>query len=128
MCIMVSSICLLFSAGMVVGQTLKANSPQVPNSAHLALSDTVQEEWVQHYTSGIGVDYASAIAIDQLGNVYVTGKSEGYNSGYDYLTIKYDASGTEEWVARYNSPGSGDDEATAISVDADGNVCLFCSS
>ena len=38
--------------------------------------------------------------------------------------MKYDPSGAEQWVARYNGPGSGWDHANAIAVDAGGNVYI----
>jgi hypothetical protein len=34
-------------------------------------------------------DYANAIALDRLGNIYVTGGSFGNGTRYDYATIKY---------------------------------------
>ena len=40
----------------------------------------------------------------------------------DYATLKYDPEGTLLWENRYNGPGNGDDYATAIAVDGNGNV------
>ena len=78
--------------------------------------------WVARYNGpGNGYDIATAIAVDGAGNVYVTGRSEE-DLGNDYATIKYNSNGVEEWVARYNGTANSQDEATAIAVDASGNV------
>jgi len=80
-------------------------------------------EWVQRYDSTSLIDEATAIALDSLGNVYVTGKSQGSNTGFDYLTIKYDSAGNLVWRARYNNKDvNGADEAAAIALDSEGNV------
>jgi uncharacterized delta-60 repeat protein len=82
-----------------------------------------QEEWVERYNGpGNGEDVATAIAVDNNGNVYVTGYSKGQGTYYDYAIIKYNSYGQEEWVERYNGPGNGYDVATAIAVDNNGNV------
>jgi hypothetical protein len=65
---------------------------------------------------------ATAIAVDQSNNVYVTGYSEGTNSSLDIVMIKYDNNGNQIWLQRYNGPGNGDDEGIAITVDGNGNV------
>lgn len=81
------------------------------------------EEWVARYKGpGNEFDEAYAIAVDNSGNVYVTGRSYGDGTSYDYATIKYNSDGDEEWVARYNGYLESPDEASAIAVDISGNV------
>jgi uncharacterized delta-60 repeat protein len=87
-------------------------------------NSTGQEQWVARYDAG-GTpfrDYATAIAVDTLGNIYVTGTSEVSGTDFDYATIKYDSLGQQQWVARYNGPGGGFDQANAIAIDGSGNV------
>lgn len=83
----------------------------------------VQQEWVRHYTgSAPSQEVAVDMIMDQAGNVYVTGYSSNLGDGLDYLTIKYNSSGSKLWEARYNGNGNGDDFAAALAVDASGNV------
>jgi len=72
--------------------------------------------WTRRYNGpGNGDDGAYAIGVDSCDNTYVTGCSWN-GTDYDYATIKYDASGNELWVERYNGPGHGDDKAWDIAV------------
>jgi predicted Rdx family selenoprotein len=79
------------------------------------------ELWVKKYDGGFGGsnDTATALVVDSLDNVYVTGRSIGSN-GYDYATVKYDADGNELWVKRYDSGYT--DNALAIALDSSDNV------
>ncbi|MCC7158283.1 MAG: hypothetical protein IT281_01955, partial [Ignavibacteria bacterium] len=81
--------------------------------------------WVQSYNSGPAQqDDALAIAIDNIGNIYVTGTSlSNSGSGWDYLTIKYNSSGSQQWAKTYNGPVNlSRDEAYTVSPDNLGNV------
>jgi len=79
---------------------------------------TGEQLWASSYNGpGNSTDEAADIALDDLGNVYVTGFSSDSVTYADYATVKYDPSGAELWVRRYNGPGSGSDEASAIAVD-----------
>jgi len=82
-----------------------------------------QEQWVASYNGpGNALDFAFAIAVDSSGNVYMTGESYGLDSAYDYATIKYNSTGQQQWVARYNGPANYDDVAEAIALDGSANV------
>lgn len=67
-------------------------------------------------------DYSNSITVDAAGNVYVTGRSFGTGTETDFATIKYDASGNELWVQRYNGTNNSDDAGISVAVDASGNV------
>jgi uncharacterized delta-60 repeat protein len=79
--------------------------------------------WVRRYNGpGNSTDWASGIAVDNFGNVYVTGNSKGSGTNADYATLKYDSNGDTVWVRRYNGPGNGLDNPSAITLDGSGNV------
>lgn len=70
----------------------------------------------------IADDVAYGIAVDDEGNIYVTGRSIGIGTHYDFATIKYDSSGNQIWLARYNSATNGDDIAGSMALDSKGNI------
>ena len=85
---------------------------------------------------GPGYDAAKGIAVDALGNCYVTGAYEGVadfgggsltntspSSYADAFLVKYDAAGTLVW-ARSAGVTQATDEGTAVAVDSTGNVLV----
>jgi hypothetical protein len=90
--------------------------------ATIKYDSTGTQQWVARYDGpASSADFVEAMSIDDAGNIYVTGCSGGQGTGFDYATVKYNASGIEQWVARYNGP-FGDDRAYAIAVDDARNV------
>ena len=90
--------------------------------------------WVARYEGpSKGDDVAYGIVIDEsIGNLYVTGcsvnSSNVYVTSNDYVTIAYDLSGNELWVARYNGPANSNDIAKAINMDRFGNIFISGAS
>jgi uncharacterized delta-60 repeat protein len=82
-----------------------------------------KELWVARYDGPAhGDDVPAALALDGQGNVIVTGRSQGSESGLDFATLKYSPGMQEIWLRRFNGPVSGDDEPSALAMDAAGNV------
>ena len=85
-----------------------------------------QQQWLTRYNGppGNGSDVATAIVLDSMNNVYVTGRSErtGPFSDSDYATVKYNSAGQQQWVVRYNGPGNTDDRAAAMAIDGLDNI------
>ena len=83
--------------------------------------DTV---WTRRYNGPANKsDYCRKLAVDRSGNVYIIGSSTGSTTNYDYVTIKYNSAGVQQWAPRYNnSATNGDDRPSAVGVDSTGNV------
>ncbi|MBD3160750.1 MAG: T9SS type A sorting domain-containing protein [Candidatus Eisenbacteria bacterium] len=86
------------------------------------------EVWVARYDGPASSDdFATDVVADGEGAVYVTGASAGADSA-DIATVKYDADGTEVWVARYNGPDDSWDEGTRIGLGESGSVYVTGAS
>lgn len=65
-----------------------------------------------------------SLDIDILGNVYVGGYVIGFN-GRDFVVIKYNNSGMQQWVVLYDGVSYGDDEVKVVVVGKDGLVYVI---
>ncbi len=91
----------------------------------VARVDLVTEEWTATYDgTANGDDRADAIAVDDEGNVIITGGAYMAGGNRDYATIKYDPDGNALWTAIYDGPGNDSDESTDLAVDSNGNICV----
>ncbi|MCI0366434.1 MAG: SBBP repeat-containing protein [Phycisphaerales bacterium] len=89
-----------------------------------------QQLWVRNYGLGgtNGSAQANAVAVDNAGNVFVTGWSYDYDPGppfeqiiNDAATLKYDADGNLLWEHRYRLPGI-NNQPYDIVIDSAGNA------
>lgn len=84
-----------------------------------AAGDTL---WTRRYSgpTACGAEGPAALAVDNDGNVIVVGCSAG--NGCDFLTVKYNPDGTQEWLRAWDGPAQGDDFARDIAVDDESNI------
>jgi hypothetical protein len=68
-----------------------------------------------------GNDFLWSGFVDRPGNVYVAGYcADSNNYTFDYLTIKFNNDGVQQWAKRYNGPANGWDEAVCVKADNEG--------
>ncbi len=83
-------------------------------------------QWRRDYSyqgpSFIGTNEITAIDYDNGGNVIVTGYCEVLNASNDWITIKYNSSGVQQWVHRKSAPGNADDRPKDLITDGPGNI------
>ncbi len=118
----------LDSSGNVYVTGVSIGIGSTSDYATLKYSSTGQQLWVQRYDDPFNsIDRARSIAVGNSGNVYVTGESV-YTAGLDYTTIKYNSSGVEQWVTRYNGLGNNNDIAYNLVIDDFENVYVTGAS
>ena len=74
-----------------------------------------------------GTDYAKDVSVDDFGNAYVVGWTDGDFDGqtnvgnYDFFLTKYNSSGTKRWSKIWGTPSF--EAAYGVSVNSTGNIC-----
>lgn len=80
--------------------------------------------WAQTYNGEHnGDDESASLEWHDDGYLYITGNSFVV-SNLDYLTLKYDSTGTLLWSMDYNSPFNKDDRATNMAIDDEGDIIV----
>jgi len=80
---------------------------------------TGARRWLARYNGPAnGNDQARSVAISPNGkSVYVTGRSYGGTSRYDYATVAYNAlTGAQRWASRYDGRANGNDFSSGVVV------------
>lgn len=77
--------------------------------------------WTATYAGTYGgYDAAAGVRVDNSGNVYVAGSEQTGVMDSKIIVVKYNSSGTQQWVTGYDSTGYFDG-AVAIEMDPSGN-------
>lgn len=85
----------------------------------------VDTAWVRRWDGGErDEDWASDMAVDQQGNVYVLGTAYAGNLTMDITLTKYDSSGQLLWTAVHDGAENNEDSAAAMVLDPNGNIYI----
>lgn len=99
------------------------DSVSAENYATIKYNSSGVQQWISFFNgSGNDFDITSGIAVDNSGNVYVTGYSYNNSTSEDYATVKYNSSGSQQWVSLYNGEGNDFDIAVSLKLDNQDNV------
>ncbi len=83
----------------------------------------VDTAWVRYYNGpGDKSDEMRGLAVDDSGNVIITGYSGTGSPFGDLVTIKYDRNGNQLWLQNYNSAVNTGDYPALFAIDKKGNV------
>jgi hypothetical protein len=94
----------------------------------IKLDEDLEEVWVKTW-DGEGLnDYARGVKVAPNGDVYLCGTSATSGDGDDMVLIKYNSSGTQQWVETYNGNYRGDDRAETLEYHSDGFIYVAGSS
>jgi uncharacterized delta-60 repeat protein len=81
--------------------------------------------WKRTYNGFASLDdEAVAVAVDVLGNVFVTGYADWDHQQDNILLLKYDSAGNLLWASNWNGSSFLDDMPTAIVTDPSGDVII----
>ncbi|MBE2219795.1 MAG: T9SS type A sorting domain-containing protein [Ignavibacteria bacterium] len=81
-------------------------------------------QWAIHYNdSAFGVEYATSLAVDDSGFIYVGGVKET-STGYDIVLLKYRPDGSRQWAVVYNDDPKNQHTLMDMKVSRNGSIFL----
>ncbi len=122
--------------GIATPGSHQSTAPMGPFGFLVKFNSTGVRQWGTYYGND-GFVYEGDIAVDALGNVYITGYTfkgtgsgtdiatsgahqKSHNGGSDGFVAKFNANGVRQWGTYYG--GAGDDVCRDIAIDGAGNV------
>lgn len=101
----------------ISGHTTINSSMQNTDALTLKLNSSGTLLWEAVYNgTGNEEDRAWGIVVDTDGSIFIGGYTTAADFNQNYLTVKYDSEGSQQWVAEYNGTGNGEDYANAIGI------------
>lgn len=99
-------------------------SPVNMNVVTLKYTVTADSVWVKEYHgAGDNNDVANKLVLDAAGNAYLAGYTENLNEDHNFYLAMVNGAGVNTWSAQITgTSGVSPDEATAVYVDAGGNI------
>ncbi len=87
-----------------------------------SLISQVNQEWVARFSNlPNGIYNVAGVSVDNSGNVFIAGSMSG-TTLTDYVTIKYNSSGVQQWAKIFT--GLIEDRIIDMALDHSGNICV----
>lgn len=110
---------------IVTGQTQVGAASQDYDCITIKYNSSGSLIWSKTFNGAAnGPDAAYSVSTDNLGNIYIAGSTLGNGTDYDFLTIKYDANGNEQWIKTYNYASNLSDIARFVLVNSSGEIIV----
>lgn len=107
----------------VTGQSLSLDTNWDFCTVFFNSAGTIQ--WTKRFNSVFNSsDRACALTRDDKSNYYIAGSSKSDTTAEDFVLVKYNASGVEQWRARWDGRHSLDDTAVDVALDSSGNAVI----
>lgn len=113
------------SAGDVFMCGYTSDSLYYFNTLTVKYNSAGTQQWATLYAGALGGnDELLELIIDASSNVYVVGNTEASMANYDFLTIKYNSSGAQQWLQTFDGPSASGDYGKGITLDPNGDVIV----
>jgi len=91
----------------------------------MKIDPTSQLLWQKRYNgTGRGIDYGTAITVDNRGNVFVGGSTDKHDYHLQYALLKYNTFGDLEWLTEYSRIENSEDFVYTAIADNRGSVYI----
>lgn len=118
----------VYYTGFAYGDVEANSGSSVADIFTTSYSSSGNRNWIEQTGTALE-DFPQAITVAASGNVYVAGYTEGelesgaWQGAADCFVIKYNASGTEQWVKQYGSVDN--DYCWGIAADSSENLYVI---
>ncbi len=119
----------VYVAGKTGGSFLGQSSTGVSDAFVAKYDSSGNQQWLRQFGSTSNeIDSPRDVSVDNAGDVYVVGHTDGTFSGqsstgnYDAFVVKYDSSGNQQWLRQFGT--SSGDFVYGVSVDNAGNLYI----
>jgi hypothetical protein len=80
--------------------------------------------WAGSYSPDAFVRSGRFVAVDASANVYVAGWQNTTSNGADWVILKYNSAGTQQWVRTFTNGPTSNDTATVILIDGASDIIV----
>lgn len=106
---------------LITGYTIESGN--FGNYVTLKYNSNGDSLWVKKFNGPYNEnDESYSLTLDGSNNAYVTGRSFGNFNDWDYVTIKYNTNGIQQWILRYPDKIGGGGIAYKVLLDKLNNV------